>query len=122
MTPTFSSRSDGVLDVDLEEDARGVRHALPETIPVPMSLNEWFLLAWGLVTLGMGLIAVISPETAVRSRNRTADGFTRLITLGHVKKAFGPFTSEETDLRLTFWGGVVLSTAGAVALFFALFG
>jgi hypothetical protein len=86
-----------------------------------MSPNEWFLLAWGLLTLGMGLFAVISPDKAVRSRNRTADGFTRLITLGHVKKGFGPFTSEETDLRLTFWGGVVLSTAGAVALFFALF-
>jgi hypothetical protein len=37
-----------------------------------------------------------------------------------VKKSFGPLTNEEMDIRLTFYGGVVLFTAGAAALLFVL--
>jgi hypothetical protein len=36
-----------------------------------------------------------------------------------VKKSFGPF-SEEMDIRLTFYAGIVLSIAGASALLFVL--
>jgi hypothetical protein len=37
-----------------------------------------------------------------------------------VKKSFGPLMSEEMDIRLTFYAGVVLSIAGAASLFFVL--
>ena len=81
-----------------------------------MSENEWFFLGWGLLALGLGLRAIVVPEKAIRSRNRWADRWIRWLTFGRVKKSFGPFMSEEMDIRLTFYGGVVLLTAGAAAL------
>jgi hypothetical protein len=85
-----------------------------------MSEKEWFFLGWGLFALGAGLFGIVAPEKAIRSRNRWADRWIRWLTFGRVKKSFGPFMSEEMDIRLTFVGGVVLSTAGAAALFFVL--
>jgi hypothetical protein len=85
-----------------------------------MSENEWFLLGWGLLALGLGLRAILVPEKAIRSRNRWADRWIRWLTFGRVKKSFGPFMSEEMDTRLTFVGGIVVSIAGAAALFFVL--
>jgi hypothetical protein len=85
-----------------------------------MSGNEWFFLGWGLLALGLGLRAIVAPEKAIRSRNRWADRFMRWLTFGRVKKSFGPFMSEEMDIRLTFVGGIVVSIAGAASLFFVL--
>jgi len=85
-----------------------------------MNANEWFFLGWGLLNLGLGLRGIVAPEKAIRSRNRWADRFIRWLTFGRVKKSFGPFMSEEMDIRLTFYGGVVLFTAGAASLFFVL--
>jgi hypothetical protein len=84
-----------------------------------MSENEWFFLGWGVLALGGGLFGIIAPEKAFRSRKRWADRWTRWLTFGRVKKSFGPF-SEEMDVRLTFYAGIVLSIAGASALFFVL--
>jgi hypothetical protein len=85
-----------------------------------MSEKEWFFLGWGLLALGLGLRGIVAPEKVIRSRNRWADRWIRWLTFGRVKKSFGPFMSEETDLRLTFYGGVVLAIAGAAALLFVL--
>jgi hypothetical protein len=85
-----------------------------------MNEREWFFLGWGLLALGAGLRAIVAPEKAIRSRNRWADRWIRWLTFGRVKKSFGPFVSEEMDIRLTFVGGVVVSIAGAAALFFVL--
>jgi hypothetical protein len=75
---------------------------------------------WGLFALGTGLRGIVAPEKAIRSRNRWADRFIRWLTFGRVKKSFGPLMSEEMDIRLTFYGGIVLFTAGAAALLFVL--
>jgi hypothetical protein len=83
-----------------------------------MSENEWFFLGWGLLALGVGLFGIVAPEKAIRSRNRWADRSIRWLTFGRVKKSFGPLMSEEMDIRLTFYGDVVLFTAGAAALLF----
>jgi hypothetical protein len=85
-----------------------------------MSANEWFFLGWGLLALGLGLRGIVAPEKAIRSRNRWADRFIRWPTFGRVRKSFGPLMSEEMDIRLSFYGGVVLFTAGAAALLFVL--
>jgi hypothetical protein len=85
-----------------------------------MSEKEWFFLGWGLLALALGLRAVVAPEKAIRSRNRWADRWIRWLTFGRVKKSFGPFMSEEMDVRLTFVGGIVVSIAVAAALFFVL--
>ncbi|HET7870477.1 MAG TPA: hypothetical protein VFM85_09195 [Actinomycetota bacterium] len=84
-----------------------------------MSENEWFFFGWGLLALGGGLFGVVAPEKAIRSRNRWADRWMRWLTFGRVKKSFGLF-SEEMDIRLTFYAGIVLSIAGAAALLFVL--
>jgi hypothetical protein len=85
-----------------------------------MSENEWFFLGWGLLALGLGLRAIVVPEKAIRSRNRWADRWIRWLTFGRVKKSFGPFMSEEMDIRLPFVGGIVVSISGAAVLFFML--
>lgn len=85
-----------------------------------MSENEWFFFGWGLLALGTGLRAIVAPEKSIRSRNQGADRWVRWLTFGRVKKSFGPFMSEEMDIRLTFVGGIVVSIAGAAALFFVL--
>jgi hypothetical protein len=70
----------------------------------------------GLLALGLGLRGIVAPEKAISSRNRWADRWIRWLTFRRVKKSFGPFMSEETDLRLTLYGGVVLAIAGAAVL------
>jgi hypothetical protein len=85
-----------------------------------MSENEWFFLGWGLLALGGGLFGVVAPERAIRYRNRWKDRWTRWLTFGRVKKSFRPLVSEEMDIRLTFYAGVVLSIAGAAVLLFVV--
>jgi hypothetical protein len=85
-----------------------------------MNANEWFFLGWGLLAFGVGLFGIVAPEKAIRSRNRWADRSIRWLTFGRVKKSFEPLMSEEMDIRLTFYAGVVLFTAGAAALLFVL--
>jgi uncharacterized protein YjeT (DUF2065 family) len=81
-----------------------------------MTLKEGLFLAWALICVLGGLRNVLAPEKAIRSRHKWADRYARWMTLGLRRKAFGPFLSHETDLRMTFWGGVVLVLAGSVAL------
>jgi hypothetical protein len=73
-----------------------------------------------LLALGEVLFGIVAPEKAIKSRNRWADRSIRLLTFGRLKKSFGPLMSEEMDIRLTFYTGVALSTAGAAALLFVL--
>jgi hypothetical protein len=82
--------------------------------------KEWFFLGWGLLALGLGFRAIVAPEKTIRSRDRWADHWIRWLSFGRVKKSFGPFMSEEMDIRITFVGGIVVSIAGAAALFFVL--
>jgi hypothetical protein len=81
-----------------------------------MTLKEGFVLAWALLCVLGGLRNVLAPEKTIRSRNKWANRYTGWMTLGLRRKAFGPFLSHETDVRLTFWGGVLLVLAGSVAL------